>query len=233
MSRVEQIGNATLYLGDCRDVLPTLGKVDAVVTDPPYGINYQSKLTSLGARKFDKIEGDDGSLDLRFLFGISECALIFGANNFPEILPHRGRWLCWDKRTIDGACDAMLGSPFELAWASKKSGYGKIVRCLHGGVVNADGGKREHPTQKPIKVMVASIQWAAKDCGILLDPFMGSGTTGVACIHEGKRFIGIEREPAYFDIACRRIAEAYAQPRLFEPSPPAKPVQPLMFEAAV
>ena len=207
------IGNARLYLGDCRAILPTLPKVDAVITDPPYGIDYQSKLVSLGATKHDKIEGDEG-IDLRWMLGMDCPVLAFGANNFPEQLPHRGRWLCWDKRTIDGACDAMLGSPMELAWSNKTSGYDKIVRVLHGGVVNADGGKREHPTQKPVKVMVECIVWVGKSASVIADPFMGSGTTGVACANLGRSFIGIEREVKYFDIACRRIDDAQRQSRL-------------------
>lgn len=215
MSRVETIGRATLYLGDCRDILPTLPKVDAVVTDPPYGIDYRSTLGNLGAQSFAKIANDDGSLDLRPILTSFEFALVFGANCFPEQLPHRGRWLCWDKRTIDGAADKMLGSPFELAWANKTSGYDKIVRVLHGGVVNADGGKREHPTQKPVAVMKAAIEWAAKDAQTILDPFMGSGTTGCAAVQMGLDFIGIEREPDYFDIACRRIEQAQRQGDLF------------------
>jgi len=151
--------------------------------------------------------------------------LAFGANNFPEQLPHRGRWLCWDKRTIDGSADAMLGSPFELAWANKESGYDKIVRVLHGGVVNADGGKRVHPTQKPISVMVQSIKWAAPQTQTILDPFMGSGTTGVACVKLGRKFIGIEIDEGYFDIACRRIEDAVSRPDLFVNPPEPKPKQ--------
>ena len=209
------IGNATLYLGDCRDILPTLPRVDAVVTDPPYGIEYQSTLRNLGAQEFNPIAGDDGTLDLRPILNFAEIVLAFGANCFPQQLPHRGRWLCWDKRTIDGAADRMLGSPFELAWSSKTSGYDKIVRVLHGGVVNADGGVRQHPTQKPIAVMRQAIQWAAKDAQTILDPFMGSGTTGVAAVQMGRKFIGIEREPKYFDIACKRIEDAQRQSDLF------------------
>lgn len=208
------IGNATLYLGDCLEVLPTLPKVDAVITDPPYGIGYQSTLVSLGATKRDAIIGDDAGIDLRPILNLECAVLSFGANNYPNQLPHRGRWLCWDKRSIDGACDAMLGSAFELAWCNKTSGYDKIVRVLHGGVVNADGGKREHPTQKPIKVMIACIEWAAKDAQTILDPFMGSGTTGVACMNLGRRFVGIEIEERYFQIACERIDNAQRQQRL-------------------
>jgi site-specific DNA-methyltransferase (adenine-specific)/modification methylase len=222
--RVETIGDCTLYLADCRDVLPTLGKVDAVVTDPPYGLQYKSHLENLGAQRFDAIANDDGNLDLRLILTFAPIVLSFGANCYPNQLPHRGRWLCWDKRTIDGSADKMMGSPFELAWTSKTSGFDKIVRVLHGGVVNADGGKREHPTQKPISVMLQAIQWVAKDAETILDPFMGSGTTGVACVNLGRKFIGIELDPDYFEIACKRISEAYKQPRLFADTAP-KPVQ--------
>ncbi len=219
----ETIGDCELYLGDCREVLPTLGKVDAVVTDPPYGIDYKSSLLNLGAKEFEKIHGDDGTLDLLPILNFAEYVIVFGANCFPNILPHRGRWLCWDKRTIDGAADKMLGSPFELAWANKTSGYDKIVRVLHGGVVNADGGKREHPTQKPISVMKQAIEWCCPSAQTILDPFMGSGTTGVACVKLGRKFIGIELEEKYFDIACRRVEQAYKQPDFFvEPPQKAK-----------
>ncbi len=209
------IGDATLYLGDCLDILPALGKVDAVVTDPPYGIGYKTNLTKKGARSFDKMINDDGKLDIRFIFNLAPDVLVFGASYFPEQLPHRGRWLCWDKRTIDGAADAMLGSPFELAWSNKTSGFDKIVRVLHGGVVNADGGKRVHPTQKPIAVMQQSILWAAPNANKIIDPFMGSGTTGIACIKLGRKFIGIEINPKYFNIACKRIEDAYRQGDMF------------------
>lgn len=221
------IGRARLYCGDCREVLPTLGRVDAVVTDPPYGIGYKSHLANLGAQEFDEIANDRGELDLRPILAAADRVLAFGANCYPDQLPHRGRWLCWDKRTIDGSADKMMGSPFELAWSNKGSGYDKIVRVLHGGVVNADGtGKRVHPTQKPVAVMRAAIEWAAPDAQTILDPFMGSGTTGVAAVQMGRDFIGIEREPKYFDIACRRIEEAQKQADLFIEQPPApKPVQ--------
>lgn len=209
------IGNATLYLGDCRDILPTLSKVDAVVTDPPYGIGYVSHLANLGAQKFDAIANDDGALDLSLVLDAADVVLMFGANNFPAQLPYGGRWLCWDKRTIDGAADKMLGSPFELAWSNKTSGYDKIVRVLHGGVVNADGGKRFHPTQKPIAVMKACIEWAAKEAETILDPFCGSGSTGVAAVQMGKRFIGIECNADYFAVACKRIEDAQRQGDMF------------------
>lgn len=212
--RKEVIGNCTLYQGDCLEVFPMLGKLDAVVTDPPYGIDYQSTLGNLGATSRDKIIGDDAPLDLRWLLRMDCSVLAFGANNWPEQLPHRGRWLCWDKRRVDGACDAMKGSPMELAWANKTAGYNKIVRVMHGGVVNADGGKRLHPTQKPVKVMVEAILWAAGDSSVIFDPFMGSGTTGIACVNLHRKFIGVEIDPNYFDIACKRIEDAVKNHKL-------------------
>lgn len=211
--RVEKIGLATLYLGDCREIAPTLDRPAAVITDPPYGINY--KAVAPGSIDYGFIKNDDGNLDLSHLFTLSNNLLIFGANCFPSILPHRGRWLCWDKRTIDGAADKMMGSPFELAWSSKKTGFDKIVRVLHGGVVNADGGARYHPTQKPLALMRACIEWMLKEPEIILDPYMGSGSTGVAAVQMRHPFVGIELEPKYFDIACRRIEEAQRQGDLF------------------
>lgn len=220
--RTEIIGDCTLYLGDCREVLPTLGKVDAVIADPPYGINYSTKQQRKpGATQFDIIEGDEKEFDLSVVFAMTCPKIIFGANNFSRQLPHRGRWICWDKRCGIGGADKMLGSPFELAWEDRNTGYDRMVRIMHGGVVNADGRQinRVHPTQKPIALMLSCLGFL-KDADLILDPFMGSGTTGVACVKLGRKFIGIELEPKYFDIACRRIEQAYKQPDMFIAPPP-------------
>jgi site-specific DNA-methyltransferase (adenine-specific)/modification methylase len=216
-----EIGNATLYLGDCMDILPTLDPVDAVITDPPYGINYVPYQKNAIKRK--KIYGDNDVFNPEHLLKIqSNVLIIWGANNFSMNLP-LGGWLVWDKRTNEAA-DKILGSPFELAWHSNTKKY-KIARIQHGGAKNADGEgiKREHPTQKPISLM----KWCIEQAGnikIILDPYMGSGTTGVAAIQMGRKFIGIERELSYFDIACKRIEQAAAQGQLFEPES-TKPVQ--------
>jgi site-specific DNA-methyltransferase (adenine-specific)/modification methylase len=201
--------------GDCLEVLKSIpdGAIDCVVTDPPYGIGFCGSNAS--TLIWTGFFGDDGMLDIRFILSMPIPVLAFGANCYPHQLPHRGRWLCWDKRTIDGACDAMLGSPFELAWCNKTSGFDKMVRVLHGGVVNADGGRRVHPTQKPISVMRAAIDWACPNARTVLDPFCGSGTTGVAAIRTGRRFIGIEIDPHYCEIARKRIAAEAAQGKLF------------------
>ncbi len=218
-------GGVEIWLGDCREILPTLGKVDAVVTDPPYGIGYDtSGLSSAGAQQFAAIVGDSAEPDLSAVFALKCQKVIFGANNFPHQLPHRGRWLCWDKRGGIERADKMLGSPFEMAWEDRTSGYDRMVRILHGGVVNADGGgvAREHPTQKPVALMVRCIQHL-REAELILDPFMGSGTTGVAAVKLGRRFIGIEIEPKYFEIARRRIQAALDAPDMFVERPaPAK-----------
>lgn len=213
-----QIGNAELWHGDCREVLPLLGRVDLVLTDPPYGVNYVP--SQPGATPRAAIHGDDGTLDLGFLPGLAPNVIAWGANCYPQVLPYGGRWLCWDKRGGIESADRMLGSPFELAWTSRQTGYDRMLRLLHGGVVNCDEAnvKREHPTQKPVRLMAWCLGLVPQAITVL-DPFMGSGTTGVACAQLGKAFTGIERERKYFEIACERIARAQAQGQLLPPEP--------------
>lgn len=208
--REEIIGDCRLILGDCRDVLPTLGRVDAVVTDPPYGIGIAANPVR---QKHEKLDWDNQtpSRDLiNLCLEISESAVIWGGNYFN--LPPAQKILVWDKMQPPDFSLAML----EIAWTN----IGGPAKMFRQSVTSY---AKEHPTQKPENLM----QWCLgflPDAQTILDPFMGSGTTGVACVNLGRKFIGIEREPKYFDIACKRIAEAYKQPRLFdEPAP--KPVQ--------
>lgn len=230
--RVEQIHDATLYLGDCRDVLPTLPRVDAVVTDPPYGIGYVRGTARTGLHKGPTankhagipIAGDDQPFDPAVFLAFSDNVLMWGADHFYPRLPDHGRWLAWNKlgdlAAYDSFCDV------EFAWHSRE-GAARVFNWMWKGLVAKKAGEnnafRDHPTQKPVALM----EWCVKQAGdatTILDPFMGSGTTGVACARLGRSFIGIEIEPRYFDIACRRIEEAYRQPRLFTEAP-VKPVQ--------
>ncbi len=216
MSRIETIGDATLYLGDCREILPTLGKVDAVVTDPPYGIAHiwkggkghgwgRAKEESVTRNKWD--EEAPSVVLLNILIAMSDQQIIWGGNYFD--LPTSRCWYIWNKPER-----GFTLAEAELAWTNRDS----VVRVFDGNRSDPD---REHPTQKPVALM----QWCVeKTKGNVLDPFMGSGTTGVACANLGRKFIGIEIEPKYFDIACRRIEQAYKQPRLFKDEAP-KPVQ--------
>ena len=229
MTRTEVIGDATLILGDCREILPTLGKVDAVVTDPPYGIKAANGAAVGGTdasgkyiRRPRQYEGgwDDERVAPDLLNLVLECAsahIVWGGNFFSDVLPIGGRWLVWDKlNSMPSYSDG------ELAWTSIPGGsVKKFTQCASGLAANRDG--RVHPTQKPLPLM----QWCIgflPEAQTILDPFMGSGTTGVAAINLGRKFIGIEIEPRYFDIACKRIEEAWKQPRLFE-EPAPKPVQ--------
>ena len=214
-----QIGDCTLYRADCRDVLPLLPNVDAVVTDPPYGIDYDPEIYN--GNFTNRVIGDGAPFDPEMLLAVSGEKIIWGANNFAQRLP-RGGWACWDKRCSEAA-DRILGSPFELAWFSNPKKY-KMARILHAGKLNADGNdaRRDHQTQKPIALMVWCIGQLSGTPATILDPFMGSGTTGVACVKLGRKFIGIEIDEKYFDIARRRIEQAYAQPDLFV-APPDSP----------
>ncbi len=209
-----EIGDATLYLADCMDVLPNLPKVDAVITDPPYGIGENSKKVasreSLAKPKdYGEFDWDKAPPPAELIDAIREkaqwCAL-FGGNYFN--LPPTSCWLVWDKLNTGDFADC------ELAWTN----WPKAVRRIQwrwNGMIRQGNEERFHPTQKPLAVMKWVIDLCPKS-DTILDPFMGSGTTGVAAIQMGRKFIGIEREPKYFDIACERIERATRQESLFE-----------------
>lgn len=229
MTRVEHIGDATLHLGDCREILPTLGKVDAVVTDPPYGIAHVKGAGGGGKhnrRNISPIVGDAEPFDPSALLTFPNV-IMWGADHYCARLPaDKGRWIAWNKLDDMESFDSF--SDVEFAWHSKR-GASRIFNFKWKGIASVKAGeevRRDHPTQKPIGLMVWCVQQAG-DGETVLDPFMGSGTTGVACARLGRKFIGIEIEPRYFDIACRRISEAYAQPRLFKDEAP-EPVQEAM-----
>lgn len=214
------IGNATLYLGDCLEILPALGKVDAVITDPPYGIGYVGKTRSTKAndsyaggsfhKSHDHIVGDNEPFNPAPL--LQWKCILWGANNYASRLPDSNGWLCWHK---DGGIKGFKMSECELAWSSFHTSTKHFSHMWHGFKRESEAGQSVmHPTQKPI----ALLEWCIKQAGdpeTILDPFMGSGTTGVACMNLGRKFIGIEIEQKYFDIACRRIEDAQRQSRLF------------------
>lgn len=228
MLRKEVIGDATLYLGDCMEVLPTLGKVDAVITDPPYNIGKDAwgstsswSSAGVGKARMWGVRPDWDVAPSAHLLGwiISHHAIVWGANYFDNMPATKG-WLVWDK------CADMTQAQAELAW-SNIAPNARVFKRSPLGVFGNGGANDEikvHPTQKPLGLMRWCVEFA-KDMQIILDPFMGSGTTGVAAVERGKTFTGIEREPKYFDIACRRIEQAYKQRPLFEAEPAPQPVQ--------
>jgi len=148
---------------------------------------------------------------------------MWGADHYAPRLPH-GRWLAWDK--IAGATLQDNFSDVEFAWHSER-GAARIIHYLWKGVLQdgEKGAQRWHPTQKPVAVMQWCIRQLKGTGAVICDPYLGSGSTGVAAVRLGRRFIGCEIEPRYFDIACRRIEEAYKQPDLFVSRPESKPEQ--------
>jgi len=202
------IGNCTLYNADCRDVLPELGRFDLLLTDPPYGIGINKSNRLSISRGHTGFSWDDEPVDpdlLNSIFSKSDTLIVWGGNYFD--LPPAKCFIIWDKQN-----DGRDFADCEYAWTN----LDKVARIHRQRPMNMDGGK-EHPTQKPIRLMQFCIHQADKKShnATIFDPFMGSGSTAMACILEGRTFTGIEREPRYFDAACERIERATAQGRLF------------------
>lgn len=199
--RCEKIGDATLYLGDCLEVMKELGEFDAVITDPPYGINIASNPVR---QKHDKKNWDShcaSSDAIQMLRKISKEQIIWGGNYF-ELPPSRG-FLVWDKRQPENFSLAMC----EQAWWSKDTNAKIFTKSVLGY-------KKCHPTQKPVELM----EWCLThipNSETILDPFSGSFTTGVACIKSGRKFTGIELDEDYFEKGCQRIQDAYDRPDMF------------------
>lgn len=221
------IGDATLYFGDCATVLPTLGGgMDCIITDPPYGIDFAHGGNDKGgigkgrySTKFagEKIIGDDSPFDPSALLEFGIPTIMWGANHFADRLPASSCWLIWDKRAASGHTNDFADC--EIAWSNIKS-VARVFRHHWDGMMKASerGIARVHPTQKPIALMVWCIE-QMKSADAVLDPFMGSGSTGVAAAQLGRKFIGIEKDGRYFDAACKRIEAAYAQGQMFAPEP--------------
>lgn len=208
-----------LICGDCREVLPTLGKVDAVVTDQPYGLGDKWQGGAANTKTAWKLS--NGGSEMIWDRDISDAvplaltlaidAIVWGGNYY-ELPPARG-WLIWDKIVRD-----FTSGHVEMAWTTIDQPT-RAFNCSHGAL--ATEGKL-HPTQKPIALMKWCLNFLP-NARTILDPFMGSGTTGVAAVKLGRKFIGIEIHEPYFDIACRRISEALKQPDMFIERPkPAK-----------
>lgn len=219
---VEHLSDSvTLYCGDCREILPTIGEVDALVTDPPYGINWKPRVNHQNQEWVDVIDFDIRS------FLVGRYNLIWGGQYFARELPTSEGWLTWVKRptNMDFSTDDRTYASTELAWRD----WGKsrfICHVWDGGMRAGAAEKRTfcHPSQKPIEVMEWCVRQLPIDAITIFDPFMGSGTTGCAAVKLGRKFIGIEINQTYFDIACKRISDALSRPDLFIEQP-AKPVQ--------
>lgn len=248
--RREQFGNATLYLGDSLPIMEAIHHVDAVVTDPPYGIGADAKAHKAGSgggevctsadlevkkasldntnkKRHGWVDHGDTNWDKERpskeyfdqILAMSDVQIIWGGNYFTDWLPPTMRWLIWDK----GQRNFSLADG-EMAWCSQNNAM--RIMTYARGKARTDG--TFHPTQKPIEIMEWCLGFLPKGIEVL-DPFMGSGTTGIACHRAGRAFYGIEAHEAYFDIACKRIEEAQNEPDMFVAAEAAKPVQDSMF----
>ena len=233
--RKEVIGNAVLYLGDCLEILPALGKVDCVITDPPYGQNLKVNTFYKGGARdravlqrngnaltvhpnvYPPIHGDDAPFDPAPWLGVAPLVVLWGAHKFADRLPPGG-WLIWDKVPTGKRRDQGDG---EAAWINRDQPM-RIFRLLWDGLCVGKGARHEvtagqqryHPAQKPEALMDWTLD-EAKAAGVVVDPYMGTGSTGVAAARRGLPFVGIEIEPRYFEISCERVENAQRQARMF------------------
>ncbi len=249
MSEPVRIGDATLYLGDCLEILPTLGKVDAVVTDPPYssGARTDAGKSVRGAMlRGAKWQDDWFSHDNMATHGFLTLMRMLGRALIEQCeAGARAHWFI-DWRMYPNLYGALESCGWTVknlvVWDKGHFGMGANYRNQHELILYAEKGKAEfpshstsnvircprvegvnHPTEKPVDLLWEIVKASTLQHETVLDPFMGSGTTGVACAKLGRKFIGIEIEPRYFDIACKRIRKEYDQPDMFiEPPKPAK-----------
>jgi len=210
------IGNATVYLADCREILPELTKVDSVITDPPYGMEFQSNYRQ---EKHKKIENDDSADLANFVINwakktATHSIYAFGRWNNVKDYPEPKSLITWVKNNWSmGDLEHEHARQTEVLFfyplAQHKFPSARPTDVLH----YARTQNEFHPTEKPIGLMEKIVTWTN---GVVCDPFMGSGATGIAGVNLNRQFIGIEREKKYFYIACERIAAAQSQGRLFE-----------------
>jgi site-specific DNA-methyltransferase (adenine-specific)/modification methylase len=232
-----RIGNSvTLYLGDCREILPTLDRAGALITDPPYGVNLGNHggaqdgrsdhvLVKPGYASYEDTE--DNLIEIvvpavKDALSRTDRGLVFCAGQHVWHYPR---------------ADYLGGIYIPAAQGRNKWGFSSFQHCLLYGrapalhlgakatgiASNATSDVNGHPCPKPLPWMLWALELASLEGETVLDPFMGSGTTGVAAVKRGRQFIGIEMEPRYFDIACKRIEEAHKQGDLFRA--PEKPKQ--------
>lgn len=236
--RVEHIGDATLYLGDCREIIPSLGSIDLVVTDAPYRVSKGGFAANLqlegGFGGWMKDYGNQGAIVVCDIDWADWIPLVFSA-----LKEDSHAYFMSNGKSLFAAHTAALASGFDLhtvlVWDKKTALPNKYYQNItefalflkkgRAKTINYPASKNIvsifqrddscHPTEKPVQLMELYVSNSSQRGDLILDPFMGSGTTGVATANLGRKFIGIEIVPKFFDIACRRVAAAYKRPRLF------------------
>lgn len=213
-ARKEVIGNATLYLGDCMEVLPTLAPVDAVITDPPFGVGnfvqVTGRLRGRGESRGKPVPWNESGPSPEFFDHIrrlSKHRIVWGANFF-NCFEDRGGAIVWVKRqSMPNFSKADIASCTHF----QKT---EIVEIPWTNFTVTHRAETDHPCERPVELYEWCIQYLPK-CQSVLDPYMGSGSTGVAAARMGREYVGIEIEPRYFNAACKRIEAAHSQGRLF------------------
>ncbi|MHB1798924.1 MAG: DNA methyltransferase [Vulcanimicrobiaceae bacterium] len=221
--RVENIGNARLYLGDCREIIPSLALPAAVLTAPPYGIDFVhsgANVGGIGAGRYrtkfanEAIPGDDQPFDPSIVLRLQVPTILWGGNQYADRLPASPCWLIWDKRAASHHSNNFADC--EIAWTNL-DGVARVFRHHWDGMLRASERRqpRVHPMQKPVALMDWCLSFLDLEEGAeVLDPYMGSGTVGVAALRLGYRYVGIELNDRYFDAACERVYDVQRQYRL-------------------
>jgi site-specific DNA-methyltransferase (adenine-specific) len=210
--------NGVLYCGDCLEVMQDIpdGSVDLVLTDPPYGINHPTNYKDRKRGKMAEgtnyalVHGDNKPFDPAWLLELAEFVCLWGANYYSDKLPPSSGWLVWDKQRPDTLDQATV----ELAWTNFIKGTRRFNYLWHG-MIRKGNEKLYHPTQKPVSLMawILSLKWTPP--GTVIDPFLGSGTTAIACERLNRKWIGIEISEGYCEIAANRIEQEAKQLKLF------------------
>lgn len=220
--RKEVIGDCTLYLGDALEVAPSLGPVDAVSSDPPYGMAFRSNHRTERHRSIAN-DGDVSLLRWACEIPVRHSAYVWGRWDNLLDAPKPRSFITWVKNNWSmGDLEHEHARQTEVCFFYRGPDH-FFPKGRPADVVSFPRtGNNHHPTEKPVGLMQAVVEWTD---GVVLDPFMGSGTTLVACAKLGRKGIGIELDPDYFDVACRRVEEAYRQPDMFVAQPSQQPVQ--------
>lgn len=200
-----------IYCGDCREILPSLPQFDLVLTDPPYGIDYnptrsQQSAASGRRKSMRKVEGDDQPFEPSQAIAAGTKAILWGGNNFASRLPDSNGWLIWDKRDGGSIFRGFIASDVEIAWSNVAGRTQMYSHKWAGHLRDSERGEFHHPTQKPVALMKWCISLVG-DARDVLDPFMGSGTTLVAAKQMGLRAVGVEMDEEYCEIAVRRLSQ--------------------------
>lgn len=207
-------GTVTIYHGDCREVVPSLAvPADVVITDPPYGIDFDTDLSRFGNqwnRKWDRITEDSSAFDPAWVLGLAPACVLFGANYYSARLPE-GQWIVWNKR--DRVEGGGILADAELAWHNCGGRSVRVFNWFWNGAYRkgesapAKPMPALHPAQKPVALMRWLVEEYSADGDLILDPYMGSGPLAQACHQLGRAYIGIEIEESYCEAAASRLAQ--------------------------